>query len=100
MYVRIVPQDKERGYVMLVSWSKPVVQRTCEQMSTMGGIITRKAIDNNLERFKKDYSASEVIDLTDEGLKKKFAKLFDQVDAAVVQTPHITNTDDPIDFPK
>jgi len=75
MYARIVPADRDRGYVMMVSWSKPVVQRTCQQQRTMSA-ITRKSIDDALEQFRIDYGVMEVQDLTDPGLKRKLAKLF------------------------
>ena len=34
LYSRVIPADMDRGYILLTSWSKQVVQRTCYSMSS------------------------------------------------------------------
>lgn len=74
LYARIIPADRDRGYVVLLSWEKPVVQRTCTQMTTMG-TISRAEINRVIAEAAAYYKA-QVVDVTDPGLQKKLAKLF------------------------
>jgi hypothetical protein len=89
LYVRVVPQDKDRGYAMLVGWQKPLVKRNADYESTMGG-ITRAMIDSYVERFRKEFYAERVEDITDESLKKRFRKQFGE--EVVAETPQVDNT--------
>jgi len=75
LYVRIVPQDKDRGYMMLVGYDPKVVQSTAMQYYTLNA-ISRKVINDTLARIKQSYSAAEIKDVTPQGLKKKLAKMF------------------------
>jgi hypothetical protein len=52
----------------------------------MGG-ITRKMINDNIARFQHEFSADRVEDITDDGLKRKFVKMFGE-DKPVVEAPH------------
>ena len=82
LYYRIVAADKERGYLMLLSWEKPVVQRTAFQMSTLG-TADRKNIDRVLAEVQTFYKVADVIDCTEESMKKRLAKLYEpKVDKA------------------
>lgn len=79
LYTRIVPQDKNRGYVMMASWSKPVNQRTCDQMTTLGA-ISREYVNQVTENLREHFGADEVVDTTDESLRRKLAKQFGELD--------------------
>jgi len=75
IYVRVVPQDKDRGYMLLVGFDSKVVQSTCDQSTTLGG-ITRKFLDSTIERLATEYKATEVRDVTAPALQRKLQKLF------------------------
>jgi len=75
LFVRIVPQDRDRGYMMLVGYDPKVVQSTAMQYYTLNA-ITRATVDQTLERIKTSYSAAEIRDVTPTALKKKLAKMF------------------------
>lgn len=75
LFVRIVPQERGRGWMMLVSWEKPVVQRTCAQLITLSG-VTQASIDAVKERVKAEYRVLEVQDVTPESVMKQVAKDF------------------------
>jgi len=75
LYVRIVPQDKDRGYMMLVGYDPKVVQSTAMQYFTLSA-ISRDVINSTLQRIRTSYSAAEIKDVTPPALKKKFAKMF------------------------
>ena len=38
LYVRVVNQDKDRGYMLLAGYDGAVVQRTCLSYTTLQGI--------------------------------------------------------------
>ncbi len=75
LYVRIVPQDKDRGYMMLVGYDPKVVQSTAMQYFTLNA-ISREVVNGALQRIRTSYNASEIKDVTPVGLKKKLAKMF------------------------
>lgn len=75
LYYRIVPADKDRGFVMLLSWDKPVVQRTSFQMSTLG-VANEANIARVLKEVTSFYKVSGVVDLTDTSMLKRLAKLY------------------------
>ena len=74
IYCRIVSADKDRGYVMLFSWIRPVVQRTCHLLSTLTN-VTQEQIDNLKAETLIKTSASEIIDVTEPSILKKIQKL-------------------------
>lgn len=75
LYYRIVTADKNRGFVMLLSWDKPVVQRTAFQMSTLG-TADAKNIQRVLDEVTRFYKVSGIEDQTEETMKKRLAKLY------------------------
>lgn len=74
IYSRIIPADKDRGYVMLYSWEKPVVQRTAAQVSSLS-VITPESIAANRATATKRFNAT-MVDVTDPSILKKLEKLF------------------------
>jgi hypothetical protein len=75
LYIRIVPQDKDRGYQLLVGFDPALVQRTAVQLTTLS-VISRASINAAVDSAKQHYNAVEVKDLTASALQKKLAKLF------------------------
>jgi hypothetical protein len=75
LYYRIVTADKDRGFVMLLSWDKPVVQRTSFQMSTLG-VADEKNIARVLKEVTSFYPVSSVVDTTEASMLKRLAKLY------------------------
>ncbi len=75
IYVRVVPADRDRGYVLLVGFDSKIVQSTCAQYTTLGA-VTRKSLDAAIERMKTEYKASTVKDVTHPDLQRKLQKLF------------------------
>lgn len=85
LFARVVPQERDRGYMLLVSWEKPVVQRTAAQLITLGG-ITRASLDAALEQAKAVHGAGEVEDVTPGGVQGSLKRLFGEV---VVRAPKV-----------
>ena len=75
LYARVIPADKDRGYVLLLSWEKPVVQRTAIQLSTMGS-PTRAELNGLLAAAEQRHKGVVVVDVTELSIQKKLAKLF------------------------
>ena len=74
IYSRIIPADKNRGYVFLLSWEKPVVQRTAVQVSSLS-VPGRKSLERLLSLGDQSIKAN-VVDTTAPGMMKKLEKLF------------------------
>ena len=75
MYIRIVPADRDRGYVLLVSWVKPVVQKTATQISSLSD-LTRDSLDASIARAVASYKPGNVMDVTPPGIHTQLRKLF------------------------
>ena len=75
VFVRVVSQDRDRGYMLLVGYDPSLVQRTAVQITTLSA-VTRESLNKVIETVRKDYNASEIKDITDTGIKKKLMKLF------------------------
>jgi DnaJ-domain-containing protein 1 len=85
LYIRVIEQDRKGGYWVLASWEKPVVQRTCAAMSTLGH-ATQADLDRTIATLKNNLNAGSVVDLTADGLKKRFAKMFEEQAAELAKT--------------
>jgi hypothetical protein len=77
LYARVIPADRDRGFNILFSWEKPVIQRTCQQMSSISA-ITRKSLEISLSQALERYGVDQVIDVTDAGIKKRLEKMFQE----------------------
>jgi len=77
IFVRIVPADRDRGFICLVGHDAQVVQRTAVQQLTIS-VPTRSAIDAVLERVRANYNASELRNVTAAGVQKRLEKLFNE----------------------
>lgn len=81
LYVRVVPQERGRGWMLLVSWEKPVVQRTCTQLMTMSG-VTRESYERQKQQVMAYYNVKSVEDVTPDNVKKQLEKEFAAQEAA------------------
>jgi hypothetical protein len=84
LYVRVVPQDKDRGFMLLAGYDSSVVQRTAVQYTTLSA-MTRESLNAAIERLRIANSAKEVKDCTAPAIQKRLVKLFGEVPAQ--QTP-------------
>jgi hypothetical protein len=90
LYVRVVPQDKDRGFMLLCGYDANVVQRTALQYTTLSA-PTRETLNAAVERMRLANSAKEVKDCTALAVQKRLAKLFGEYNPAAPKgTPGAT----------
>ncbi len=75
VFIRVVDQDKGRGYMLLVGFDSRLVQTSCAQYTTLS-MVTRASLDAAIERYRAEYNATTVRDVTADSLKRKLQKLF------------------------
>lgn len=80
LYVRVVPADKDRGYLLLAGYEPGVVQRTALSYTTLTD-PSRASLNASIERMRAQNNAAEVKDVTAPAVLKKLAKLFGEVAA-------------------
>lgn len=78
LFVRVVPADKDRGFMLLAGYDAAVVQRTAIQYTTLT-VMTRESLNAAIERMRAANSAKEVKDCTAPAIQKKLARLFGEV---------------------
>lgn len=81
LYVRVVPADRDRGFILLCGYDAGVVQRTALSYTTLSN-MTRESLNAGIERLRAGHSAKEVKDVTAPAVAKKLAKLFGEVPTA------------------
>jgi hypothetical protein len=81
LFYRVIPADRDRGYVLLTAWSKPVVRASCYTNSSLT-YPTRASLNALLASIKVTSCAETLIDTTEPGIVKKLAKLFGEVPEA------------------
>ena len=79
LYVRVVPQERGRGWMLLVSWEKPVVQRTCAQLITLQG-VTEASLAAVKAKVQENYRVAKLEDVTADNILKQLAKEFKSAD--------------------
>jgi hypothetical protein len=75
IYLRVVPQDKDRGYMLMAGYDAQVVLSSCASYTTLSA-ITRRSLNEAMDRMKATYMANEVRDMTAPALQRKLQKLF------------------------
>ena len=78
LYIRVVPQDKDRGYMLLAGFDNKIVQSTCSTYTTLSD-LTRSSLDEATASMQKRFNASEVKDCTAPSLQRKLKKMFGEV---------------------
>jgi hypothetical protein len=61
--------------MLLVSWEKPVVQRTCAQLITLQG-VTEASLAAVKAKVQADYRVTKIEDVTVDNIAKQLAKEF------------------------
>ena len=85
LYVRVVPQDKDRGFMLLAGYDSSVVQRTALQYTTLS-VLTRTSLNAAVERMRVNNSAKDVRDVTAPAIQKRLARLFGETEVKVPST--------------
>ena len=75
LYVRVMPADKDRGYILMAGYDGQLVQTSCATYTTLS-VLTRESLTSAIERFKTSFDASEVRDVTAPALLRKLQKMF------------------------
>lgn len=75
IYVRVVPQDRNNGYMLLVGYDSAVVQRTAITYSTISN-PTRAYLEATIQRVRDQYTNCNIKDVTSSGITKRLMKLF------------------------
>ena len=75
IYIRVGPQDRDNGFMLLVGYDRAVVQRTAVQYSTIS-TMTRKYLDETIKRVQDQYSGAKLIDVTAPAITKRLLKIF------------------------
>lgn len=82
LYIRVVTQDRDNGFMLLVGYDRVVVQRTALQYSTIS-TMTRQYLDATIQRVRDEYKTSTLVDVTAPAITKRLQKLFGEpVDGA------------------
>lgn len=83
LFVRVIPADRDRGYMLLAGYEPNITQRTCLQYATLSN-PTRSGLNASIERMRLANNAAEVQDVTAPAIAKRLAKMFgeDKVVAA------------------
>lgn len=83
IYIRVVPQDRDNGFMLLVGYDRAVVQRTAVQYSTIS-TMTRKYLDETIKRVQDQYSGAKLIDVTAPAITKRLLKIFGETSVVKV----------------
>lgn len=78
LFVRVVPADRDRGYVLLCGYDASVVQRTALSYTTLS-VLTRESLNAAIERMRLSNNAKDVRDVTAPAIVKKLARMFGEV---------------------
>ena len=81
LFYRVVAQDRGRGFMLLAAWSKPVIQRNCEQLTTLSA-VTRVSLDKAVASLQTLYTPTTLVDVTDASVAGQLRKLFGENVAA------------------
>ena len=78
LFVRVVSQDRDRGFMLLAGFDSKIVQATCSQYTTLGA-VTRESLDKAIAQMKDRYSAAEIKDCTSPDVLRKLKKIFGEL---------------------
>ena len=77
LFVRVMPADKDRGYLLLAGYDGKIVQTSCAQYTTLSD-ISRPVLDAAIERMRAAFDAVEIKDVTAPALTRKLQKMFNE----------------------
>jgi hypothetical protein len=75
LFYRIIPADRDRGYILLTGWAKPIVYASCYTNSSMT-VPSRVSLNASLAEIQNRSGAEILVDTTEPGIVKRLAKLF------------------------
>jgi len=75
LYVRIMPADKDRGYILMAGYDGKLVQTSCATYTTLS-VLTRESLTAAIERMRVSFDAVEIRDVTAPALLRKLQKMF------------------------
>ena len=93
MYIRIVPADRSRGYMLLVSWVKPVIQKYAVQVLSLS-VLTRESLNATVESVRASYTPGSIVDVTPAGIQSQLRALFGEP-SEKAKRPDTLKTDQP-----
>ena len=76
-FIRVVPQDKGRGFELLGGFDKKIVKATATARETLSG-ANREELTSLTNAMATKYNASSVTDVTAEAIKNQLRKLFNE----------------------
>jgi hypothetical protein len=77
-YVRVVPQDRGRGYELLGGFEKKLIKSTAHRVITLS-VLTRAHLNEVIAQMGREHnSLGDPIDLTPDGVKNQLKKLFNE----------------------
>lgn len=75
LFIRIMPADKDRGYILLAGYDAQLVQTSCAYQSSLSD-VSRQYLDESIARLQAKFDAAEVRDVTALAVQRKLQKLF------------------------
>ena len=77
LFIRVMPADKDRGYILLAGYDAQLVQTSCAYQSSLSD-VSRKYLDESIARLQVKFDAVEVRDVTALQVQRKLQKMFDE----------------------
>lgn len=75
VFIRVVEQDRNRGFELLIGFDAKIVKQTAQERVTIS-LASRESLNELIEQKTKYYNASTVQDVTAAGVKTKLRKAF------------------------
>lgn len=82
LFYRIVAADRKQGYLLLVGRDNKLVRSTAEAAITLS-LLNRERLEKMLAKVQENFRATELIDITADGIKRQLEKLFTSQDLGV-----------------
>lgn len=77
VFIRVVEQDRNRGFELLIGFDAKLVKQTAQERVTLT-LSTRENLDAVIAQKAAHHNASAVNDVTAPGVKTKLRKLFNE----------------------
>lgn len=77
LFVRVVAADRGRGFMLLIGFDAKIVQSTARKLVTLSA-LTRDGLNAIIAAAEQEFNASEVRDVTAEGIKRQLRSLFNE----------------------
>lgn len=77
VFVRVTAQDRGRGFQLLAGFDSKIILKTATRVITMS-YPTRPSLDEAIAKVTRELNASDVKDVTADGIKRQLRFLFDE----------------------